>query len=150
MAQNACSYTHQSKEAWQTKLSVALAGFFFTKKVTPIIGVFPSANFPQEKYFSPSKVFFPKQSIFPQEINFPYVDTKYCYAAKLAKIHVTNVLVVYFESSIFEVGGKLSLIGPFCFLNSFLCGIFRTRLRYDTNNTGSQHSVVSAFTLKKT
>ena len=27
-------------------------GFFFTKKVTPIIGVFPSADFPQEKYFS--------------------------------------------------------------------------------------------------
>ena len=45
-------------------------GFFFTKKVTPIIGVFPSANFPQEKYFSP------KQSIFPQEINFPYFHTK--------------------------------------------------------------------------
>ena len=26
---------------------------FFSKKVTLIIGVFPSVNFPQEKYFSP-------------------------------------------------------------------------------------------------
>ena len=40
-------------------------GVFFTKKVTPIIGVFPSANFPQGKYFSPSNQFFPKKSIFP-------------------------------------------------------------------------------------
>ena len=40
-------------------------GFFFTKKVMPIISVFPSANFPQEKYFSPSNQFFPKKSIFP-------------------------------------------------------------------------------------
>ena len=28
---------------------------FFTKKVTPIIGVFPSVNFPQEKYAEPKK-----------------------------------------------------------------------------------------------
>ena len=39
--------------------------FFLTKKVTLIIGVFPTANFPQEKYFSPSNHFFPKKSIFP-------------------------------------------------------------------------------------
>ena len=39
-------------------------GFFFTKKVMPIIGVFPSANFPQEKYFTPSNHFFPKKPIF--------------------------------------------------------------------------------------
>ena len=51
-----------------------MQGLFFTKKVTLIIGVFPSANFAQEKYFSPSNQFF------LQEINFPYVDTKYCYA----------------------------------------------------------------------
>ena len=38
---------------------------FFTKKVTPIIGVFPSVNFPQAKYFSPSNHFFPKKPIFP-------------------------------------------------------------------------------------
>ena len=37
-------------------------------------GFFFTANFPQEKYFSPSNQFS------PQEINFPYVDTKYCYA----------------------------------------------------------------------
>ena len=38
---------------------LSVAGAFFTKKVTPIIGVFPSANFPQEKLFSPSNQFFP-------------------------------------------------------------------------------------------
>ena len=47
------------------KLSSAYSFFFFTKKVTPIIGVFPSANFPQEMYFSPSNHFLPKKPIFP-------------------------------------------------------------------------------------
>ena len=55
------------------RMTKYIAGFFFTKKVTQVIGIFPSANFPQEKYFSPSSQFF------PQEINIPYVDTKYCY-----------------------------------------------------------------------
>ena len=31
-------------------------------------------------------------------------------------------------------------------LYSLLCGIFRTRSRYDMNNTGSRHSVFNAFT----
>ena len=55
-------------------INFAISRGFFTKKVTPSIGFFLSANFPQEKYFSPSNQFF------PQEINFPYIDTKYCYA----------------------------------------------------------------------
>ena len=45
---------------------------FFTEKVTPIISVFPSTNFPQGMYFSP------EQSLFLQETEFPYFDTKYC------------------------------------------------------------------------
>ena len=54
-------------EFMETSRMLYISGGFFTKKVMPIIGVFPSANFPQEKYFSPRKVFFPKKSIFPQE-----------------------------------------------------------------------------------
>ena len=76
-------------------------GFFFTKKVTPIIDVFPSANFPKEKYFSPSNKFFPKISIFPtliQSIVMRFSEKTHSQperlAAKLAKMHVTNVLVV--------------------------------------------------------
>ena len=76
-------------------------GFFFTKKVTPIIGVFPSANFPQEKYFSPRKVFFPKQSIFPtfmQSNVTLFSEQTHSQpersAAKLAKMNVINVLVL--------------------------------------------------------
>ena len=38
---------------------MVIQGFFFTKKVTPIIGIFPSANFPQEKYFSQAINFSP-------------------------------------------------------------------------------------------
>ena len=43
---------------------------FFSKKVTPIFGVFLSLNFPKEKYFprdinfSPSNQFFPTKPIF--------------------------------------------------------------------------------------
>ena len=44
--------------------SFLCSGFLLTKKVTPIIGVYPSANFPQEKYFSPSNQFFPNESNF--------------------------------------------------------------------------------------
>ena len=101
-------------------LSFPNQGFFFTKKVTPIIGVFPSPNFPQGKYFSPSNQFFPKKSIFPTLIQ--SIVTRFSEytlsqpersAAKLAKMHVTNVLVVYYESSVFEVRGKPSLITDF-------------------------------------
>ena len=42
-----------------------LGVFPLTKKVTLVICVFPSANFPQEKYFTPSNQFFSKKSIFP-------------------------------------------------------------------------------------
>ena len=44
--------------------------FFFTKKVTPNMGVFPSANVPQVSIF-------PQATIFPQESNFACFDTKY-------------------------------------------------------------------------
>ena len=77
------------------------SGFFLTKKVTPIIGVFPSANFPQEKYFSPSNQFSPKKSVFPtliQGIVMRFSEQTHSKpgrpAAKLVKMHVTNVLVV--------------------------------------------------------
>ena len=53
------------KKMMKPGLSIYRAGFFYTKKVTPIIGIFPSANFPQEKYFSPSNQFFLKKPIFP-------------------------------------------------------------------------------------
>ena len=75
--------------------------YFFTKKVTPIIGVFPSENFPKEKYFSPSNKFFSKKSIFPTLIQ--STVTRFSEqahsqpersAAKSAKMHVTNILVV--------------------------------------------------------
>ena len=77
-----------------------MPGVFFTMKVTPIIGVFSSANFPQEKLFSP------KQSIFPQEISLrwykvllPDLVNRPTLSPKdrlqiLAKMHVTNVLIV--------------------------------------------------------
>ena len=42
-----------------------ISNFFFIQKVTPICGVLPSANFPQEKYFSSSNQFFPKKPNFP-------------------------------------------------------------------------------------
>ena len=48
-----------SKELSGTYLKLACRFFFLMKKVTPIIGVFPSANFPQERYSSPSNQFFP-------------------------------------------------------------------------------------------
>ena len=95
--------------------------------MTPIICVFHSANFPQEKYFSPSNHFFPKKPIFGtliQSIVTRFSEKTHSqperWAGKSAKMHITNVLVVYYKSSVFEVRGKLSLISLFPFLYSFL------------------------------
>ena len=78
-----------------------IQGFFFTKKVTLMIGVFPSANFPQEKYFSQSNHFSPKKPIFPtliQSIVMRFSELTHSQpkrlAAKSAKMHGTNVLIV--------------------------------------------------------
>ena len=66
--------------------------FFFTEKVTQTSCVFPLANFPQEKYFSPSNPFFPKKPIFPTLIQ-THSQTERS-TAKSAEMHETNVVVV--------------------------------------------------------
>ena len=84
------------------KLGTHTGFFFFTKKVTPRIGVFPSANFPQEKYFSPSNHLFPKKPILPtliQSIVMRFSEWTLSQpersAAKLAKMHVSLTFSVF-------------------------------------------------------
>ena len=97
--------------------------FFFTKKVTRNISIFPSANFPQEKFFFMQAIYFSSRNQFfllwYKVLLHDLVNQTERSTAKSAEMHETNVLVVKHESSVLEVCGKPSLIGRFCFLHSF-------------------------------